>query len=131
MGIRASRTARPTRDLAAVRGFYEHLVGLPVLFEFADHDGFDGVVFGLPDERAQLELVRAPDADVAPRPTVEDLQVLYFDDEGSRAEVLHRLADGGALPLAPDDPTVNPYWPATGALVVVDPDGYRLVLSLG
>jgi hypothetical protein len=44
VAIEASRTARPTSDVAASRRFYEELVGLPVLFAFEDHDGFDGVI---------------------------------------------------------------------------------------
>lgn len=27
-----------------------------MLAEFADHNGYDGVIFGVPDERAQLEI---------------------------------------------------------------------------
>jgi catechol 2,3-dioxygenase-like lactoylglutathione lyase family enzyme len=59
--------ARPARDLERIRSFYEHVVGLPVLWSFVDHDGFDGVIFGVPDERAQLELVRSPHGDAPPR----------------------------------------------------------------
>jgi hypothetical protein len=62
------RVARPTQDLERVRSFYEHVIGLPVLWSFVDHDGFDGVIFGVPDERAQLELVRSPTATPRPRP---------------------------------------------------------------
>jgi hypothetical protein len=37
------RVARPTDDLEAVVRFYHDGLGLEVLFEFKDHDGFDGV----------------------------------------------------------------------------------------
>lgn len=129
MSIQASRVARPAVDLAASRRFYEDLVGLPVLFAFEDHDGFDGVIFGVPDERSQLELVRAPDVDITPRPSHEDQLVLYYDSEPSRDAVLMRLASAGFSALAPYDETLNPYWAKVGASVVVDPDGYRLVLA--
>lgn len=131
MTIRASRVARPTVELAAVRRFYEDLVGLDLLFEFEDHDGFDGVILGLGDETSQLELVHAPDADIVPRPSVEDQLVLYFDGLSSRDQVVARLSGAGFPALAPDDDTVNPYWARVGAVVVVDPDGYRLVLTTG
>jgi catechol 2,3-dioxygenase-like lactoylglutathione lyase family enzyme len=127
--IAASRVARPTADLAATRPFYEELVGLRVLAEFADHDGFDGVIFGLPDERSQLELVHAPGDDVVPNPSVEDQLVLYFDAEPARQLVRERLVAAGFPPLAGDDPSLNPYWTRVGAAVFVDPDGYRLVLA--
>jgi hypothetical protein len=50
--IAAMRTARPTTDLPRIRQFYEQVVGLPLLCEFADHYGFDGAIFGVPDDRA-------------------------------------------------------------------------------
>jgi hypothetical protein len=50
--IAAMRTARPTTDLPPIRQFYEQVVGLPLLGEFADHYGFDGAIFGVPDDRA-------------------------------------------------------------------------------
>ncbi|MBA2630777.1 MAG: VOC family protein [Thermoleophilaceae bacterium] len=131
MTIRAGRTARPANDLAATRRFYEDLVGLPMQFAFEDHDGFDGVIFGVPDERFQLEIVRAPDANVLPRPSVEDQLVLYYEDQPARDEVIARLAAAGFSALAADDDTLNPYWAKVGAVVVVDPDGYRLVLTTG
>ncbi len=129
MSITASRVARPTKQLRAGRRFSEDLVGLPVLFAVEDHDGFDGVIFGVPDERCQLELVHAPDVDVVPRPSAEDQLVLYYDGEPSRVAVISRLASAGFAALAPDDHTLNPYWTKVGALIVVDPDGYRLVLA--
>ena len=48
------RVARPTRDLAAARRFYGEHLGLAVVASFEGHDGFDGVVFGLPDASRQL-----------------------------------------------------------------------------
>jgi hypothetical protein len=42
------RIARPTRDLDAAVSFYR-LLGLPVVACFEDHDGYSGVVLGLPD----------------------------------------------------------------------------------
>jgi len=129
MTIRASRVARPTAELTAARRFYENLVGLPVLFAFEDHDGFDGVIFGVSDDRSQLELVHAPHVAPVPHPSAEDQLVLYYDDEASRDVVISRLAAAGFSTLAPDDDTLNPYWTKVGALVVTDPDGYRLVLT--
>ena len=57
MPVRSMRVARPTADLARSRDFYTRVIGLGVLWSFEDHDGFDGVILGVPDEHAQLELV--------------------------------------------------------------------------
>ena len=119
--------ARPTADLARCRDFYTRLIGLSVLWSFEDHDGFDGVILGLPDERAQLELISSPES-LAPTPTVEDLLVLYLADGHDLVDLADRLVAGGHHEVPSDDPTLNPYWARTGARVFLDPDGYRLVL---
>ena len=38
------RVARPSYDLLAVVKFYRDGLGFEVLYEFKDHDGFDGVM---------------------------------------------------------------------------------------
>jgi hypothetical protein len=116
------RIARPTGDLAAAVAFYE-LLELPVLASFEDHDGYSGVVLGLPDATRQLELVRHED--VAPSPTEEDQLVLYLGSEERVAALTDRVRRSDVEPSVPP----NPYWGRTGAVCFVDPDGYRLVLS--
>jgi catechol 2,3-dioxygenase-like lactoylglutathione lyase family enzyme len=128
MPVVKMRVARPTVDLARSRDFYERLIGLSVLWSFEDHDGFDGAVLGLPDERAQLELV-SPRESLAPTPTVEDVLVLYLADGHDVVELADRLSAAGHRELPADDPALNPYWPRAGARVFIDPDGYRLVLA--
>jgi hypothetical protein len=123
----AVRIARPTGALQPVRSFYEDTVGLAVLWSFTDHDGFDGVIFGLPGEAVQLEIVRSPHGEL-PAPTVEDALVLYIDDDAERVALIDRLRQGHAVEVAPDEPTLNPYWPRAGAHTFVDPDGYRLIV---
>jgi hypothetical protein len=116
------RIARPTRDLAAAISFYS-LLELPVLASFEDHDGYSGVIFGLPDSSRQLELVRH-DA-LEPAPTEEDQLVLYLGSTEAVTRLSARLHGAGFEPaIAP-----NPYWERNGAVCHVDPDGYRLVLS--
>ena len=123
----AMRVARPTADLDRIRLFYEHVVGLPLLWSFVDHDGFDGAIFGLPDERAQLEIVRSPHGDV-PAPTNEDVLVLYQSDTSAADDLVARLRRAGAVEVS-NDPTLNPYWPRHGARTFSDPDGYRLIVA--
>ena len=78
------RVARPTRDLEAARSFYGALLGIPVLASFEDHDGYSGVVFGLPDSSRQLEVVYREG--VTPSPTAEDQLVFYLGSaDGLRA----------------------------------------------
>lgn len=125
--IAAMRTARPTTDLRRATEFYSDVVGLPILGSFVDHDGFDGVIFGVPDESAQLELVRSPH-DVAPTPTPEDALVLYCDREAAD-DLVSRLRAAGTLEVRSDDTGLNPFWPRNGAVTFVDPDGFRLIVT--
>jgi catechol 2,3-dioxygenase-like lactoylglutathione lyase family enzyme len=117
------RVARPTRDLEGVCAFYRDAVGLPVLSSFAGHDGYSGVILGVPDAARQLELVCH--AEVEPAPTTEDQLVLYL---GSSAAVMDRAAAIEAAGFEPQSPP-NPYWTRAGAIAFVDPDGYWLILS--
>ena len=127
MSLAAMRVARPTADLQSIRTFYADVVGLPLLGSFVDHDGFDGVIFGIPDERAQLELVRSPHRDV-PAPTNEDALVLYHRAGAALTALIDRLRRAGMVEVTDDDPMLNPYWPRQGARCFVDPDGYRLIV---
>lgn len=125
--IAAMRTARPTVDIDRARDFYEQVVGLPVLWSFTDHDGFDGIILGVPDQTAQLELVRAPHH-VIPSPTIEDALVLYCEP-ATAADIIGRLRTASVQEVPNDDRGLNPYWPRTGATTFIDPDGYRLIIS--
>jgi len=116
------RVARPTRDLEAVVAFYR-LLELPVLSSFDDHDGYSGVIFGLPDSSRQLEVVFRDE--VMPSPTPEDQLVLYLGSVERVEKESARIRAAGFEPkVAP-----NPYWERTGAVCFVDPDGYWMVLS--
>ena len=110
------RFARQTDRLDEVVAFYERL-GLPRIGGFQDHEGFTGVMLGIPGTAAHLELVTGG-GHHAPAPHPESLLVLYL---GSREEVDRRSAGLEVVPSA------NPYWDRCG-VTVVDPDGFRVVL---
>jgi hypothetical protein len=118
------RIARPARDLEPTAAFYR-LLELPVIASFEDHDGYSGVVFGLPDASRQLELVRHEGE--SPAPTSEDQLVLYLGSAETVAGTTERLRNAGFEPQA----AANPYWERNGAVCFVDPDGYWLILSPG
>ena len=122
------RVTRPTSDVQRIRRFYEIVVGLPVIWSFDDHAGYDGVIFETHDNHSQLELVCAPHR-ITPRPTAEDAMVLYIDDPMALTAVVARLRSDNTTEIDPENPELNPYWPQNGALTFVDPDGYRLVIS--
>lgn len=118
-----ARVARPTRHLERVCAFYHDAVGLPVLSSFADHDGYSGVILGVPDATHQLEFVFH--AGVEPWPTAEDQLVLYLGSADAVAQRAAAIEAAGHEPRLP----ANPYWTREGAVAFVDPDGYWLILS--
>ncbi|SCG56772.1 VOC family protein [Micromonospora coxensis] len=118
------RIARPSRDLAAAERFWVGGLGLAVLYrgEAGGPGEHDLLMVGWPDAAWHLELVGGAAHTVAPRPTEEDLLVLYLDGPVDDALVQELLRAGGTRVAA------GPYWDRWG-VTVADPDGYRLVLS--
>jgi catechol 2,3-dioxygenase-like lactoylglutathione lyase family enzyme len=113
------RIARPSRDLAAAERFWVHGMGLEVLYRVTD--GHRLLMVGWTNASWHLELVE--DRDIKPRPTEEDLLVLYLGQPAAE-ELLTRLRASGGQEV----PARNPYWDDWG-VTFEDPDGYRLVLS--
>jgi catechol 2,3-dioxygenase-like lactoylglutathione lyase family enzyme len=117
------RIARPTNHLAATKAFYVDAVGLAVLTEWDNHEGYDGAVLAIGDATRQLELLQH--ADAHPSPSSEDQIVLYLGSSDKVHALASRITDAGHI--AKTSP--NPYWERVGAVCFVDPDGYWLVLS--
>ena len=119
----AVRFARSSSHYDQTVPFYRDLLGLPVVGEFADSFGEEGTIFGLPDTRSQLEIVRARRVIAAADPL--DMLVLYLPGTAAVAAATAPLRTAGA----PRDPTPHPYWVARGGVVHLDPDGRRVVFA--
>jgi catechol 2,3-dioxygenase-like lactoylglutathione lyase family enzyme len=119
----AVRIARRTARLEECRRFYADQLGLPVLASFRDHDGYDGVVLGVPDAAVQLELVSTPEGGPVGEQDEEDALVLYLTaDQGGALR--DRLVAAG---LSLHEPA-NAYWRALGAVAVRDPEGRSVLV---
>jgi catechol 2,3-dioxygenase-like lactoylglutathione lyase family enzyme len=118
------RVARPTDDLAALVRFYRDGLGFEVLFEFRDHDGFDGVMLGHKGAAYHLEFTRRRGHAAGRAPTPDNLLVFYLPDRGEWEGSLRRLEAVGCRAV----PAFNPYWDRNGR-TFEDPDGYRVVLQ--
>ncbi|WP_406194724.1 VOC family protein [Streptomyces sp. NBC_01017] len=119
------RIARPSRDLAAAERFWVEGLGLGVVWRTGgggEPGGHELLMVGWPDADWHLELVHEPAGLVEPRPTEEDLLVIYVDGPVPDDVVARLEQHGGKRVLSP-----NPYWNEWG-ITVEDPDGYRLVL---
>ncbi|MGW0359390.1 GNAT family N-acetyltransferase [Nocardia nova] len=121
---RAIRFARGTWLLSESSRFYREIVGLPVLAEFHDHDGYDGVVFALPDSSTQWELVTPPrPAASSEQPDREHAMVVYLAEPSAVETIRSRLGSSALHPFVPE----NPYWTRRGAFGVLDPDGWPVI----
>ena len=119
----ALRFARSSSNYDQTVPFYRDLLGLPVVGDFADSFGEEGTIFGLPDTRVQLEIVRARGAVTATDPL--DMLVLYLSGAAAVAAATSPLR----MKDAPRDPTPHPYWVARGGVAYLDPDGRRVVFA--
>jgi catechol 2,3-dioxygenase-like lactoylglutathione lyase family enzyme len=64
--VRQVRVARPTDQLEAVRSFYCDGLGLVEIDRFADHDGYSGIMVGLPGTTYHLEFTTHIDGSPGP-----------------------------------------------------------------
>lgn len=118
------RIARPTDKLQEVVRFYCQGLGLRKLGGFENHNGYDGVMVGLPGLGYHLEFTQHQHGSPCPAPTKDNLLVLYIPDKQSINTVVERLGSMGYPAVEPE----NPYWKDKGAITIEDPDGWRLVL---
>ncbi|MCF8330084.1 MAG: VOC family protein [Crocinitomicaceae bacterium] len=117
------RIARPTKKLEKVVDFYKNGLGLNEIGRFDDHDGYSGVMFGLPNESYHLEFTQHKSGSPCPAPTKDNLLVFYLQNNEQRDKVVKRLNEKGYLEVEPE----NPYWKKNG-VTIEDPDGWRIVL---
>jgi len=117
------RVAYPTEQLEALTRFYNKGLGLPIIGQFSAHDGYDGVIFGLPDAHTQLEFTQHASGGPIPRPHPEDLIVFYMPDADAIAGIATRLDAMGYERVTPE----NPYWHVAGT-AFADPDGRHVIM---
>ncbi len=120
------RVARPTNRLPEIVRFYTVGLQLPRIGSFADHDGYDGVMIGLPGVHPHLEFTSHAAGSPCPAPSRDNLLVLYMTDRDAIDATVGRLESLGYGPVEPE----NPYWRDRG-VTFEDPDGWRVVLFDG
>lgn len=118
------RVARPTDDLEALLPFYRDGLGLDILFQFENHDGFDGIMFGRAGAPYHFEFTKAHGHAAGRAPTQDNLLIFYIPDPREWQEAIDRMHSAGVAAV----PAFNSYWDRTG-LTFEDPDGYRVVIQ--
>ena len=118
------RVARPVSNLAKATDMYCRGLGLRVIDEFEDHNGFDGVMLGEDSAGYHLEFTYCRAHPVVPSPTPEDLLVFYIPRRDEWESTCHSMVAAGFMEVTPS----NPYWYPRGR-TYQDPDGFRVVLQ--
>lgn len=118
------RVARPTDNLSDVVRFYRDGLGFEVLYEFHDHEDFDGVMLGHRQAAYHLEFTRKRGHTAGRAPSEDNLLVFYLPDESEWRQAVQRLDHRGYKTVK----AFNPYWDKNGK-TFEDPDGYRVVLQ--
>ena len=118
------RVARPTHQLDEIIRFYNKGLGLEIIDTFQNHEGYDGVMMGLPDASYHLEFTQHVHALPVPPPSDDNLLVFYLPDQQARDDIAARLFSMGYSEVEPE----NPYWKLQG-ITISDPDGWRIVLQ--
>jgi len=103
---------------------YAEGLGFEILGDFSDHDGFDGVFLGHPDQPYHLEFTHHRGTAVGRAPTQDNLLIFYLSDDRAWEAACVRMEAAGFLRV----PAYNPYWDRSGA-TFQDLDGYRIVLA--
>jgi catechol 2,3-dioxygenase-like lactoylglutathione lyase family enzyme len=118
------RVARPTDRLDQVVRFYTEGLGLHILYRFENHDGFDGVMVGMPGEAYHFEFTHHQGHSVGRAPTQDNLIVFYLPEQLEWQQTIERMNAARYKPVK----SYNPYWDNKG-VTFEDPDGYRVVLQ--
>lgn len=118
------RVARPTDNLEKIAQMYTDGLGFERLYEFKNHEGFDGVILGLRSQPYHLEFTQCIGEVAGKAPTKDNLLVFYIPDKSEWQELYKRMEQSGFNCVA----SFNPYWDVSGK-TFEDLDGYRVVIQ--
>jgi hypothetical protein len=117
------RVARPTDKFEEVIRFYKDGLGLNEIGSFTEHDGYTGIMLGMPGASIHLEFTSHVNGSPCPAPTKDNLLVFYVADKHQRDSMVSKLIAMGYPIVEPE----NSYWAKDG-ITIEDPDGWRIVL---
>jgi len=116
--------ARPTNDINKLLTFYCNGLGFEIIYQFHDHEGFDGIMLGKPDCDYHLEFTSKKGHDAGRAPTQDNLLVFYIPDRIEWENAIQKMVIVRYEPVI----SFNPYWDIQGK-TFEDPDRYRVVLQ--
>ncbi|MGP4970651.1 VOC family protein [Psychrobacter aquimaris] len=118
------RYARHTNNLDTLIDFYQNIIGLEKLGGFKDHNGYDGVFLGFPNQDWHMEFTYSANK-AHHHPDRDGLIVFYLDSEEEIQDIIGRAKQADILPVT----SQNPYWNENG-IELTDPDGFGVILTI-
>ncbi|WP_173918233.1 VOC family protein [Halobacillus sp. Marseille-Q1614] len=118
------RIARPTTKIEPMRHFYGEVLGLKLIGEF-NHNGYHGLLYGLPDQTVHLELLQSDHDLETKAPSKDHLLVFYLNTKEEIEQQKSYFRKYGFEPVEP----LNPYWKDKG-YTFEDPEGWRIVFCI-
>ncbi len=117
------RFARHTNDLEQLISFYIKILGMEILGGFQNHNGYDGVFIGKTNENWHLEFTKSEEI-IDFNFGDEDILVFYPKTRLEYDSILEKINKYSIKIIK----AKNPYWNENGKMLL-DPDGYRIVIS--
>jgi catechol 2,3-dioxygenase-like lactoylglutathione lyase family enzyme len=117
------RIARHTNDLDKISNFYTKVLGLDILGNFINHDGYDGIFLGKKGYSWELEFTQSH-TKAEHSFDEDDILVFYPTKLNELIELNNKFTNHNIKKVE----AKNPYWQANGTMYL-DPDGYRIVIS--
>ena len=117
------RFARHTNNIEKIKSFYIDILGLELIGNFENHNEYDGIFIGKPNENWHLEFTKSKE-DVTFNFGDEDILVFYPNTKLEFDQIQDKLKAHKINFIE----AKNPYWNENGKMIL-DPDGYRIVVS--
>lgn len=117
------RFARHTNDILKLQSFYVDVLGMEILGDFKNHNGYDGVFLGKKNENWHLEFTKSEEI-ISFNFGDEDILVFYPNTRLEYESILDNIENSSIKSIE----AKNQYWNENGKMFL-DPDGYRIVIS--
>lgn len=118
------RYARHSNQLDKLLEFYQEVLGLNLLAQFNDHEGYDAIFIGKPNLDWHLEFT-ASNEKALQKPDKENLLVFYVNSAVEIAAIQQNAEQLAFQTVI----SKNPYWNRNG-IELLDPDGFSVIIAL-
>lgn len=117
------RFARHTNNLVKIKSFYIDVLGFELLGNFENHNNYNGLFIGKPNENWHLEFTKSKEI-INFNFGTEDYLVFYPENAIDYNAIIKRIAENKIEFIQ----SKNPYWNKNGK-IILDPDGFSIIIS--